>query len=71
MTSDPTLERTKRQFDEPGLKGMLLNSISINKNLEMLLFSHTHHEPYSMKLSEVNEVDTKSIEHPLKVFDSI
>ena len=24
-----------------------------------------------MKLSELNAVDTKSIEHPLKVFDSI
>ena len=34
---NPNFERTKRQFDQSGVKGVLLNSIAIDTNLELCL----------------------------------
>lgn len=34
---NPTYERTRRRFDQNGLKGMLLNNIQIDANIELSL----------------------------------
>ena len=67
---NPKLERTKRKFDQTGCKGLLLNNIEIDPNLELSLNGKEKTNPYDYRSNPIN-VKVDEMHEPLLITSQI